>query len=207
MSVSSACVAVSSAAICVVGERDQVVAQDGAVRRADVFESGVPGLGERDEDAATVGGIAPARDPPPLLEALDEQCHRRLRVALEVGELGDAPRPAVERAEDAGVGARDALRSAPQQQARDARGGRHERAGDRVDGIPAVGGGGWSGDGHIAIIYNFAMLFEAVFAIGRGAEADPATYRAESAIRSSIARTRGADRPTNAAKWRSIPAS
>ena len=37
----------------VVGERDQVVAQDGPIGRADVFESGVPGLGERDEDAAT----------------------------------------------------------------------------------------------------------------------------------------------------------
>jgi len=85
-------------------------------------------------------------------------------VALEIGELGDAPGSAVERAEDAGVGARDALRSAPQEQARDARGGRDERAGNRVDGVLAVDGGGWSGNGHIAIIYNFAMFFEAVSA-------------------------------------------
>src|SRR4029079_953365 len=49
----------------VVGQRDQVVAQDGPIGRADVFESGVPGLGERDEDAATVGGGAPARGPTP----------------------------------------------------------------------------------------------------------------------------------------------
>ena len=33
------------------------------------------------------------------------------------------------------------------------------------------------------------------------------TYRAESAIRVSIARTRGPDFPRNATKWRSIPAS
>jgi hypothetical protein len=32
-------------------------------------------------------------------------------------------------------------------------------------------------------------------------------YRAESAIRVSIARTRGPDFPRNATKWRSIPAS
>ena len=86
-------------------------------------------------------------------------------MALEIGELGDAPGPAVERAENAGVGARDALRSAPQEQARDARGGRDELAGDRVDGVLAVGGGGWSGYGHIAIIYNFSMFLEAVFAL------------------------------------------
>src|SRR5262245_48902769 len=179
----------------VVGERDQVVAQDGAVGRADVFEGGVPGLGERDEDAAAVGGIAPARDPPPLLQALDEQRHRRLGVALEIGELGDAPRPAVERAEDAGVRARDALRRAPQEQARDARGGRDERAGDRVDGVLAVGGGGRSGYGHIA---KYIYLCNVFWWRVRSRTRDPEGRRAARVSRAPPARLRAAPSPPSA---------
>jgi hypothetical protein len=64
----------------------------------ELLERGPAEVGHGDQRDPAVLGVAPALDPGPLLEAPDEQGHRRLREALELGEPGSAtPRASASR--------------------------------------------------------------------------------------------------------------
>ena len=75
-------------------------------------------VGQGDEHDPAVVGVAFALDPPALLEALDEQRHRRLGQALELCELGDTPRRIGQRPGHPGFGARHIGPNLPDEQAR-----------------------------------------------------------------------------------------
>ena len=67
-------------------------------------------------DAAVVGLSVAAHQSLPL-ECLDQAGHRRLSQSFEFGQLGDAPWPAGERAQQAGLGARQLAAELPYEQA------------------------------------------------------------------------------------------
>ena len=72
----------------------------------ELLEGNAPGLGDGDDHEAAVFGPALTRDPALALELLEELGHRRLREALQLGELRDAPRTSIERVQHAGLGSR-----------------------------------------------------------------------------------------------------
>src|SRR5256885_1493531 len=60
------------------GHRLEMALQDGAVARARLLQGRLAGSRQRNEDDAAVGRVALALHPAALLEALDQQRHRRL---------------------------------------------------------------------------------------------------------------------------------
>src|SRR5206468_9117148 len=87
-------------------------------------------------------------------ELLDEDRDRRLRQALELRELGDPPRTAVEGLQKTDLGARELSSELSDEQPGKQRRLRKQLGRDVID-LPGAGGHRWV---HIDKLYYFAML-------------------------------------------------
>jgi hypothetical protein len=88
-----------------VGDLDEVGAERSARLGSVALQGGVPGLGQSDEDDASVVGVAVTVDQSSLLEPLNQQRDGGLGQLLQFRQLGDPPRPATERVEQTRLGA------------------------------------------------------------------------------------------------------
>ena len=85
----------------------KVRADNGAEPSAVIRQGGAPATCQVDEDHASVTGLAGPSHQSLLFELLDDDRDRRLRQALELGELGDSPRARGEGPEQADLGSRE----------------------------------------------------------------------------------------------------
>src|SRR5262249_40220680 len=92
----------------VVLERGDLLVQQRAVLGANTLERLAAGVGDRNDDGASVLRIGLTIDPASMLEPVDQLRDAGLRDALARGELGDAVRARRQGREHADLGAREA---------------------------------------------------------------------------------------------------